>query len=312
MLFGAPIDITDVAESLHDGLYITDRGRRIVYWNKAAERITGFRSDEVLNRRCADNILMHVDGEGTCLCTQSCPLASTMADRTPREADVYLQHKNGHRVPVHVRTRPVVSASGEVIGAVEVFSERNAAQALRERIAQLEQLALIDPLTQLPNRRYLGSTLVAQFQMLARSGIPFAVVFLDIDDFKRLNDRHGHDAGDTVLRTVARTLTATVRAHDTVGRWGGEEFLAVLPNTDRSGLAVLADRLCRMVRHSRIQMGTGAETVTVSVGATLARPDEPPGTLLRRVDGLMYISKRAGGDSVTLDQRGSCEPLASR
>jgi diguanylate cyclase (GGDEF)-like protein/PAS domain S-box-containing protein len=302
MLFDTPIDVTEIADSLHDGLYVTDRARRIIYWNKAAERITGFASEEVLHHCCADNILMHVDAQGECLCTRSCPLAGTMADRVPRQAEVHLHHKEGHRVPVLVRTRAIVNGSGEVVGAVEVFSEQASVESLRQRVAQLEELALIDPLTQVPNRRYLGSELVAQFEMLKRSGIPFGVIFMDLDRFKELNDTHGHEVGDTALRTVARTLAATLRSHDALGRWGGEEFLAVLPNTEEEGLRTLAGRLCRMVRHSRVRTPKGFATVSISGGATLARTDDTPGTLLRRVDALMYASKRAGGDCMTVEE----------
>lgn len=298
MILDIPLDITQVADALSDGVYATDRERRIVYWSRAAERITGFSSEEVLGRCCADNILMHVDTEGRSLCLQGCPLAATMNDGAEREVSVVLHHKLGHRVPVLVRARPIVDRDGERIGALEVFSDQTSPAVVRARMAQLEALALIDPLTQLPNRRYLASTLASHVAMQQRSGVPFGVAFLDIDGFKRFNDRHGHEAGDRALQTVARTLAATIRPHDTAGRWGGEEFLVVLANLEAGGIEALAQRLCRMVRHSRIHVGEATLTLTVSCGAAVATPGDTPDSIVDRADRLMYARKRAGGDGV--------------
>lgn len=300
MILGTPLDITQIADTLYDGVYATDRDRRIVYWNRAAERITGFSSDEVLGHCCADNVLMHVDAEGRSLCLQSCPLSGTMEDGLEREVSVLLHHKLGHRVPVLVRARAIVDKDGERVGALEVFSDQTSPDVLRGRMAQLEALALIDPLTQVPNRRYLASELASQLAMQQRTNMPFGVVFFDIDRFKRFNDEHGHEAGDLALQTVARTLTATIRPHDTAGRWGGEEFLVVLANVHADGLKTLAERLCRMVRHSSIHVGDTALTVTLSGGATLAVAGDTVASIVDRADTLMYTTKRAGGDGISI------------
>ncbi len=177
---------------------------------------------------------MHVDGEGCQLCLHRCPLSATMADGEPREADVFLHHKQGHRVPVSVRAQPLLDSKGTIVGAIELFSDASPLDDLRATIARLEVLALVDPLTEIPNRRYLASELASQLSMFQRSGVEFGIVMFDIDGFKRFNDEYGHAVGDLALQTVARTMSATMRAHDTVGRWGGEEFLVVLPRTDPS------------------------------------------------------------------------------
>jgi len=215
-------DFARMLDSLHDGLYFVDRGRRITYWNKAAERITGFKREEVVGRHCADNILIHVDGDGHGLCKGMCPLAATIKDGTPHEAELFLHHKEGHRVPVWVRVTTLEDDEGNIVGGIELFSDRSPQEALRSKITELEKLALLDPLTRLPNRRQLISELAAQFAMLGRSRIPFGVLFFDIDHFKRFNDEHGHHIGDLALQTVAKTLSACVRPFDTIGRWGGK------------------------------------------------------------------------------------------
>lgn len=294
-----PVDIAAIADLMQEGMYVTDRSRQILRWNAAAERITGYTSDEVVGRCCADGILMHVDDTGRVLCHSSCPLAEAMRVRAPQSALVALHHKRGHRVTVKVRVTPVFDASGAVVGAAEVFSDESAIEGLRERITTLERLALVDTLTQLPNRRYLEAALAARFAELSRSGISFGAVFLDVDRFKSFNDSYGHETGDLALQTVANALAGSVRPGDLVGRWGGEEFLAIFPVASVPELLHLAERLRVMVRNSVVHAQAGDLGVTISVGADVARPADTSAELLKRIDGYMYASKRAGGDRVT-------------
>jgi len=114
----SPMDIqhnafAKIIDNIHDGLYIVDKNRVITYWNKAAERITGFSAVEVMGHSCSENILTHIDGEGNSLCTGMCPLASTMDDGVMRETELYLHHKNGQRVPVSVRVTPLTDISNK-------------------------------------------------------------------------------------------------------------------------------------------------------------------------------------------------------
>jgi len=297
------LDYAAVVDNFHDGLYFVDRERRIIYWNEAAERITGFTAADVMGRGCSDNILIHVDADGNALCSGLCPLAATILDRGAREAGVFLHHKKGHRVPVTIRVTPLFDRQGTMMGAVELFSDTSSVEALRQRVVLLERLSLIDPLTQLPNRRYVESELEAQLAMLGRSGVPFSVALLDIDHFKRFNDSFGHDVGDLALQTVARTCSGIVRPSDVFGRWGGEEFVGVFPNTDARTLEWIALRLCRMVRQSRVQCGAEHRVLTVSVGATTASASDTVASVLRRADTLMYTSKRRGRDRLTTDSQ---------
>lgn len=110
-------------DEVAEGVYFTDRQRRITFWNKAAERISGFSRTEVLGRRCLENILIHVDDRGRSMCMGLCPLANTLKDGQPRRAAIYLHHKNGHRVPVQVRIFPLRDEKQREIGAVELFTD---------------------------------------------------------------------------------------------------------------------------------------------------------------------------------------------
>ncbi len=165
-----------IIDNLHDGLYFVDTNRIITYWNKAAERISGFSAAEVVGRSCANKILTHVDGAGTCLCTGVCPLAATIADGMDREAQVFLHHKDGHRVPVLVRVGLLRDPDGKVIGSIELFTDISNIQANTLRVQELEKLALLDNLTQLANRNYIERELQARFEEHKRMKVPFGIL----------------------------------------------------------------------------------------------------------------------------------------
>ncbi|HXY55850.1 MAG TPA: diguanylate cyclase [Nitrospirota bacterium] len=286
-------------DNLYDGVYFVDRDRRITYWNRGAERITGYASAEVVGKRCSDAILMHVDNEGNVLCRGGCPLADTIADGAERSTKVFLHHKDGHRVPITVRVAPISDDHGEIVGGVEIFSDNTPAVAALERVAEFEQLAYIDPLTGLANRRYAEITLNSRFEELDRYNWAFGVIFIDIDRFKDVNDRFGHDTGDEVLKMVSKTLQNSVRSFDVVGRWGGEEFIAVIANVGGEELLATANRFRALVEESSIPAVPGLR-VTISLGATIARRDDDIASILKRVDQLMYESKDAGRNCATV------------
>lgn len=287
---------------LFEGVYFVDRERRITCWSRGAERITGYREREVLGAGCADAVLAHIDERGENACAGGCPVAATLADGQVREAELYLLHREGHRVPVSIRVAPIVDAGGEVVGAVEVFTDNPSGGRAARLIEDLRAMALLDSLTELGNRRYLDMRLGARIKELERYGWPFGVLFADIDRFKAINDRYGHDVGDKVLRVVARTLLHSVRSSDIVGRWGGEEFLAIIVNVGEAQLLQIADKLRSLVERCSFSVGADLVRPTISVGATLAVEGDTVETLVRRADRLMYRSKAAGRNRVSIDR----------
>lgn len=286
-------------DNLFDGVYFVDRDRKITFWSPSAERITGYESPEVLGRSCADDVLVHVDGDGCCLCETDCPLREVISEGRQCEREVFLKHRDGHRVPVKVRTLPLKEQDGGITGAAVIFRENPSSAATRRLIEELRKLALLDAVTGLPNRRYVERTLRARLAEMRRYGQAFGALFIDIDDFKRVNDTLGHETGDEVLRMVARTLAHSMRSFDVVGRWGGEEFVAVIVNVTAEELVSVAEKLRALVEQS--ELPEGAVRVTVSLGAALAGPQDTEETLLERIDGLMYRSKAQGKNRVTAE-----------
>ncbi len=289
-----------VVENLHDGLYIVDRNKKISYWNSAAEKISGFKASEVMGSSCSDNILTHVDGEGNQLCFGGCPLDKTIRDGKPREAEVYMHHKAGHRVPVSVRISVLTDAKGDIIGAIELFTDISNQNANSLRVKELEKLALLDPLTQLANRSYMEKMIQIRLQEKKRLKVPFGVFFIDIDFFKNINDTYGHDVGDRVLKYIARTFAVHSRPFDVYGRWGGEEFVGIIRNITVDDLEVFGNRLRMLIERSYISSEQKKLHVTVSIGATMVKDEDNVETLVKRADMLMYESKKAGRNRLTL------------
>lgn len=289
-------------DNLYDGVYMLDRQMRITFWSAGAERISGYLAADVIGKRCSDNILMHVDETGRNVCLTGCPASRTLLDGQFREAALFLHHRAGHRVPLKIRVFPLRNAEGRITGVIEVFRDQTDVSRLEERLETLEKLAMLDPLTQLGNRRFIEDALRVRLAGYKREETPrVGVLFVDIDHFKRINDTYGHAQGDDVLRMVAQTMRRALREFDVLGRWGGEEFVVLVLYADEAGLTDVAERLRRLVEQSWIETAQGRVSVTISVGGSLSVPGDDLESLIARADAQMYRSKREGRNRVSLD-----------
>jgi diguanylate cyclase (GGDEF)-like protein/PAS domain S-box-containing protein len=290
-----------ILDSIKDGVYFVDTERRILFWNKGAEEMTGFKAEQVLGSYCHDNILNHVTESGVRLCFGGCPLQTCMEDGVPRQAEVFLHHADGQRVPVLVRVSPMKDETGRIIGGVETFTINKPSIAIRRKLDQLKEASLHDPLTGIGNRRSMEMQMPQVLQKVAGGENPGGILFVDIDLFKPINDTYGHEIGDKVLRMVAQTLKNNIRAEDLLGRWGGDEFIIFLLDTSEAYLRNIAEKLRHLVAQSRLRIDGKEIGVTVSIGATLLRSMDTTHTVIERADKNMYLSKKADRNRVTLD-----------
>ncbi len=294
------LDFSKIIEELAEGLYITDPERKILLWNRGAEQITGYAASEVVGKSCADNILVHVDENGDNLCRGGCPLLKSIRGDLSLEANVYLHHKQGYRVPVSVRTSALKNDQGEVIGGVELFTDRSNQEVIRQRLQELEKIAMLDHLTQLANRRNLDHELQRIMQEHQRMKIPVGFFMIDVDHFKRFNDTYGHDVGDQVLKLIASVLQHNSRPFDTFGRFGGEEFAGIIKNLDLEQLTGYGERIRMLIEKSTLPVNGEELHVTVSLGGTLLREDDTSESLFKRTDHFLYQSKQNGRNRITL------------
>lgn len=164
---------------------------------------------------------------------------------------------------------------------------------LKELNDSLQKVSRTDALTGLPNRRAMVEELHSEMARARREGSPMAVLMTDLDHFKAVNDTRGHEAGDKVLQALAQALRGALRAYDVCARWGGDEFLVLLPGTDVSGAQDVGAKLRNAIEALAIPAGEG-QRLGLSVGVAVLKPDESADELLRRADEAMYIAKNAG------------------
>ena len=180
----------------------------------------------------------------------------------------------------------------------EISLRRAAEKEQRRLIQELGRVAVTDRLTGLYNRVKLDETMTGEYDRAQRNGNPFAMILLDIDHFKKINDNHGHPAGDAVLIKLAQILTHTIRKTDIVGRWGGEEFLIISPETDGPGAANLAGKL-RLSIESNVFPTVGR--VTASFGVASYQQRDTITRMIERTDQALYAAKEKGRNRVEME-----------
>jgi diguanylate cyclase (GGDEF)-like protein len=166
-------------------------------------------------------------------------------------------------------------------------------------VGELEYLALFDQLTELPNRRYIDTYLGHRLRDFEELGLSFSLLMMDIDFFKRVNDCHGHEAGDLTLKMVAGTLRGALRSNDFVGRWGGEEFVAILRGVPQAELCRVAEKMRMLISESEMMRDGCHLGVTISIGATTVQACDTASSIVRRADRALYLSKDGGRNRVT-------------
>jgi diguanylate cyclase (GGDEF)-like protein len=198
---------------------------------------------------------------------------------------------------------PIKSGSGEVdyvgISVADVTDASLYQSMLKSALRSMEEMSVRDALTGLYNRRHLEFSLEAEFSRVRRYGGDLSVLLLDIDHFKEVNDRFGHQAGDEVLKVVAKRVQELLRKADMAARYGGEEFTVILPNTALAGACVLAERLRQAVAASPIRVKEQEVGLSISVGVSELRPETASAdALLNSADQALYEAKAAGRDRV--------------
>jgi diguanylate cyclase (GGDEF)-like protein/PAS domain S-box-containing protein len=292
----------DLLDNTFDGIYFVDRDLRITYWNPSAERITGYLREAILGQECHDTLLNYVTSSGAALCEDRCALAKTMKDGTVFEAEVFLQHAGGHRVPVLIRIVPLRDERNLIIGAAEIISNNPTLLVDRLRSRRADEAVRLDPLTGIGNHDHVQSKLKSAISEIEQQPSRFGVLFIDIDNFLKINDHFGSETGDKVLKMVATTLRNSLRASDTCGRWDGEEFVVIAYDVDGNGLKIVAEKLRVLVEKAALPLDKGGSLhATITIGATLVRPGDTEETLIKRTESLVQMGKQNGGNRVTIN-----------
>jgi diguanylate cyclase (GGDEF)-like protein len=216
-------------------------------------------------------------------------------------------------VPVVLRAQPIRAADGSIVGTVAIFRDDSLQQEARRKIEEMERLAFLDQATQLPNRHYLEMSLRTALDEFHVHNDPFGVLVIDLDRFKAVNDDFGHTTGDRALQEVGKALSGALRSLDIVGRWGGDEFVALVHHVNREILSELAERCCDIVSQTTVPSSDGTRvSISVSIGGTLALPDDTAEALFKRADKLMYQCKTSGRGRFSIDESSPVTETAMR
>ena len=275
-----------LVDSSDDAIISKNLQGRISSWNRAAEAIFGYTEKEMLGQPMLRLFPQDRIEEETFI------LGKILAGEKVEHFETVRIHKNGNRIHVSVTISPIRDREGNIVGASKIARDIS---MLRRHQEQLEHLAHFDGLTDLPNRLLLSDRLRQAIALSKRSGKPLAVLYLDLDGFKQINDQHGHDVGDALLVAISKRIAGTLRDTDTLARIGGDEFVAMLVDIDSN--AKLKRVLERILKACAIPVHIDDKRleVTASIGVTTYPHDEVgEDQLMRHADLAMYEAKQAG------------------
>jgi diguanylate cyclase (GGDEF)-like protein/hemerythrin-like metal-binding protein/PAS domain S-box-containing protein len=301
-----------LAENSADVIWTMDLFKgTFTYVSPSVYRLRGYTVEEVMAQSAAEALTP----ESMVRVQQV--LAEALADwkpegpHVPQVTEVDQPHKDGHLVPTEVVTTLHANAAGRPVSVLgvsrDITERRRAEEKLRQTLESLEKLASRDPLTNAWNRRHFEASVDGEMHRARRHGHPLALLLFDIDHFKRVNDTYGHPEGDRVLREVADRVRAVTRISDSLTRWGGEEFIVLMPNTSFSSALVLAERIREAIAGQPFE---GIGQVTVSIGLAAYRPATSRDEWVERADRALYLAKQGGRNRVQPDPTHTEEPVA--
>jgi len=299
-----------VVSHVDSGIYLVDRNRRIKAWNTAAENIAGYRGSEIVGLCCQDNLLNHVDKNGAPLCATSCPLYNTMVDGEIRSAEVLLRHKDGHRVPVEVKTIPVYE-NGQIVGGMEIFSQKKQLQYDDDFVEAITDKAMSDPLTGLANRFFLETKIKYKLQEITWTGGSFLVLVADIDNFHLFNQYYTSAVGDLALRNIAGSFSNNIVGNNFVGRWNEDEFVGIFDYHANTNPYSIAEYIRVLISQSGVAFSDKYLSLTASIGMVAAQRGETVDSLIKRAEALMQQSKQKGKNCTTVFVSQYATPVGS-
>ncbi len=290
--------LESILDAIRDAVWVLDREERIVFANRSFAFSTGFRMEELLGKH-----ITVVLPEDQLQRARQVNRSHIRGEAPPAPYELEVRARDGRIIPIEVHINPV-RQGGRVVGLIGVSRDISERRRLQH---QLAQMARTDPLTGVLNRRAFMEEVEREMVRSRREGKPCALLFIDLDGFKEVNDQLGHRAGDQLLRTVVERVRQAVRQPDVVGRLGGDEFGVLLPDTDGRGAAVVASRILDTLECPVLLFGQGVPAVA-SVGVALF-PDHANDAeeLLARADVAMYKAKAEGGRRAVVYEPGEAE-----
>jgi len=280
--------------SIGEGIFGVDSEGRFTFINPAGLALLGYQDEEELLGKSSHHLTHHSYPDKTPYPEQECPIFQAInSGKSVKNWDEdWFWRKDGSGFPVEIYATPLWQELGQVFGGVVTFRDISQRKRLEY---ELQQLAYHDQLTNLYNRRAFYELLEQEAERAKRYHTRFSLVMFDLDHFKNINDTHGHDVGDQVLVRVAELATERMRVNDAVCRWGGEEFMVLLPESSLEQAACLAEAFRQKMQAEDFPE---CKTVTASLGVVEYQIGESLDQLTQRADAALYQAKKEGRNRV--------------
>lgn len=308
-------NLAQIVNGFSVAAFVIDKNHTVTHWNRACAVMTGTSADDMIGTRLhwkvfypserptvADLIVDQAVERDAERYYQRNLQQSALIDGAYEAEDFFPKFGENGRW-LYFTATPVRDARGEVVGAIETLqdvTERRLAEAeLKESEARFRELSITDGLTGLYNSRHFFERIEAEASRAKRHEEPLCLLLMDVDNFKCFNDTHGHQEGDRVLKTLAAAIRGQQRISDIAFRYGGEEFVVLLPHTGISDALTVAERLRLNFSGSPIHIASGTIlNASVSIGVAQLKADESVASFIRRADEACYMAKKAGKNCI--------------
>ncbi len=281
-------ELEAITSSLGGAVVVYDAYGKVFFVNKSATEILGYSKEEIMDSVFHDLVHYHTSD------LEHCPIYRAVLSGEKYDAEDSFIRKDGTLVSVYVSLRPLFLDNKRVGGILNFYDIGD----WKKKEEEVFQMAITDYLTGLYNRRYLETILKSAEDKANNRDITFSVIIIDIDNFKKINDTYGHNMGDKVLVAIADVLRNTLRISDIPARWGGEEFLVFLEQTNHNGAMALAERIRKGVEKTEVN----GIKVTVSLGVAQHKKGDSYMETIERADMALYDAKKSGKNRVVLAQ----------
>ena len=291
------LNYKEILQAIDAPIAIVNDENIICYWNKSCERLTGFKAEEILGQPYNSSpFLPEPENKSS---KRISGIKTVLKDGISATWKGFIIRKNGQRVPVESKISPIRdTVSGKIIGAIGILHDISVLASMEQTMKDMLETSRLDHLTGINNRHSIDAILESEIERSQRYNQPLALVMLDLDDFKGINDNYGHETGDLVLRETGSLLNFNLRMPDSAGRWGGEEFIILLPGSNLEKGRMTAERIREYI--ATIKISNVDRGITASLGVSQYDLGMSTAELVSKADEAMYQAKQNGKNQVCI------------
>lgn len=279
-------------DNLFEGLCLINKDKKILYWNKAAEDITGIKQQEMINTTCLENKLRLVNKQGISFKPEEHPINECSIKGELVKKKALVVHEDGFPIPILITAIPLKDSEGNFIGAAEIFMDDSAHEDLEKAQERIKESSKRDELTNLFTRKEIINRVNLEVKKASRYEMPLCICICDIDNFKVINDKYGTQIGDKVIQKVSTIIKRNLRMTDSVGRYGGESFLILLPLIDIHRAKKAVQKIQNQFTKTNID--EISDKISLSFGLTQIIHADNFEALLERAESALNKAKKEG------------------